>query len=198
MTTACAPGAVVTRREVWRGRPWAAIPVVVVGDEPELLVTYIAEGAELGFADGDWPGGRHPWHGKTAWWGHGVLMLQRPGDPYAVWAFWRGPERAFAGWYVNFQAPFVRWDRGYDTLDHELDLWLPAGGGSEWKDRDLLERRVAEGRFTPAEAETIRADAARVAADLDAGRRWWSDDWAEWEPDASWEAPVLTSGWKRA
>ena len=191
------PGTVVVRREVWRGRPWAAIPVIVVRDEPELLVTYIAEGAELGFSDGDWPGGRHPWYGKAAWRGHGVLMLQRPADAYAVWAFWRDPGRGFAGWYVNFQAPFARTAAGYDTLDHELDLWLPDGRAWEWKDRHLLEQRVAEGRFTPAEADRIRGDAARVAAELDAGRRWWDDDWADWAPDASWAAPALPRGWER-
>jgi hypothetical protein len=190
-------GEVVVRREVWRGRPWAAIPVLVVRDEPGLLVTYIAEGAELGFVDGDWPGGRHPWFGKSAWRGHGTLMLQRSGDAYSIMVFWRRPGRTFAGWYVNFQAPFHRTADGYDTLDHELDIWMPDGGpGWEWKDRELLEQRIAEGRFTADEAGAIRADAALFAAELDAGRRWWDDGWRDWKPDPSWEAPRLPQGWK--
>jgi hypothetical protein len=192
-------GETVVRREVLRGRPWAGIPVFVVRDDPGLLATYIAEGAELGFADGEWPGGRHPWHGKTAWRGHGVLTLQRPDDAYAVWAFWREPGRAFAGWYVNFQAPFRRTAIGYDTLDHEIDIWIPGGGpGWEWKDRELLETRVAEGRFTAEEAVAIRRDADRVAAELDAGRRWWDDGWRDWRPDPSWRPPGLPHGWETA
>lgn len=196
MTDHWPPGAGVVRRETWRGRPWLGIPVIVVHDEQELLATYIAGGAPLAFPDGDWPGGSHPWRGKTAWRGHGVLMLQRPGEAHAVWVFWRGRERRFAGWYVNLQAPFRRTALGYDTLDHELDLWVEPDGSWRWKDAELLERRVADGRFTPAEADIIRTEGARVATELDAGRRWWSDDWADWEPDASWVAPSLPEGWQ--
>ena len=50
----------------------------------------------------------HPWHGRTRWEGHGVLMLQRPGEAHAIWVFWHGPEREFTGWYVNLQEPFRR------------------------------------------------------------------------------------------
>lgn len=187
------------RREVWRRRPWAAIPVIVVRDDPGLLVTYIADGAELGFVDGDWPGGRHPWYGKAAWRGHGTLMLHRPGEAYAVWVFWRGRDRDFAGWYLNFQEPFRRTAVGFDTLDHELDIWMPDGGPRwEWKDRELLEARVAEGRFTAAEAAAIRHDADRVAAELDAGRLWWDERWRDWAPDSAWDAPRLPRGWASA
>lgn len=185
------------RREVLRGRPWAGIPVIVVRDDPALLATYIAEGAELGFVDGTWPVGRHPWHGKTAWRGHGVLTLQRPDEAYAVWVFWRGPARSFAGWYLNFQAPFRRTPAGYDTLDHEVDIWMPGGGPAwEWKDRELLGTRVAEGRFTEEEAVAIRREADRVSAELDARRQWWDDGWRTWAPDPSWGAPRLPPGWE--
>ena len=53
-------------------------------------------------------------------------MLQRPGDAYAIWHFWHGPEREFRGWYVNLQEPFRRTAQGYDTQDLELDIWVPA------------------------------------------------------------------------
>jgi hypothetical protein len=186
------------RREVWRGLPWAAMPVIVVEDEPGLLVTYIAEGAPFAFPEGDWPGGGHPWQEKAAWRGNGALTLQRPGEAHGVWVFWRGRERRFAGWYVNLQAPFRRTAHGYDTLDHELDLWVARDGSWRWKDEELVERRVAEGRFTAAEARAIRAEGARVAAELDAGRRWWSDVWADWAPDPAWPRPALPADWRRA
>lgn len=184
------------RREVWRGRPWAAIPVLVVRDEPALLATYIAEGAPLGFAEGTFPGGAHPWSGKAAWRGHGTLTLQRPGEAHAVFVFWRGPERTFAGWYVNFQAPLGRTPIGVDTLDHELDIWIPEGGERwVWKDRDRLERSVGDGRFAPVEAAAIRNEGARVAAELDAGRRWWDEAWADWTPEPAWPVPGLREDW---
>jgi hypothetical protein len=171
-------GEIVVRREVLNdGRCWCEIDVTVVEDEPELLVTYIASGAPMRY-----PLGYHPWFPKAAWEGHGVLTLQRPQDWYAVWVFWRGDEREFAGWYINFQEPYRRGENSYDTQDLELDIWIPRDGPWEWKDRELLEERVREGRFTPEQAELTRAHAETVAADLDAGRRWWDPAWAEWEP----------------
>ncbi len=184
-------GDVVLRREVLNdGRCWCQFPVRVVQDDDELLATYIAEGAELHFPPGPWPiaGGLHPWHGKERWEGHGVLMLQRPGEAYAIWVFWFGKERAFRGWYVNLQEPFRRNGRGYDTQDLELDIVVPLDAPWEWKDDELLDVRVAEGRFTPEQAAAARAEGRRVTAQLDAGERWWDDDWADWRPPAGWDS----------
>ncbi len=192
-------GDVVVSRDVLNdGRAWLEVPVLVVQDDEELLALYIATGAPLRFADGDWPTetGRHPWHGKKRWQGHGTLMLQRPDEAHAVWVFWRGPERAFHGWYVNLQEPFRRTPFGFDTQDLELDIWIPRDGPYEWKDEKLLDERVREGRFTPEQARAIRAEGERVSAELDAGRRWWCDDWASWEPDPAWPTPSFAPGWK--
>jgi hypothetical protein len=53
------------------------------------------------------------------------------------------------------------------------------------KDDELLDVRVREGRFTQDQARAFRAEAARVTAELDAGRRWWADAWASWRPDVA-------------
>jgi hypothetical protein len=96
---------------------------------------------------------------------------------------------------VNLQDPFRRTTIGIDTLDHELDIWIPDGGRWQWKDDDLLEASVGTGRFTQSEVDAIRAEGRRVAADLDAGRRWWGDEWQTWEPDPAWTVPELPPGW---
>jgi hypothetical protein len=182
---------VVVRREVLNdGRCWLELPVVVVQDDDALLATYIAHGAMFSFPPGPWPGesGLHPWHGKTAWEGNGTLMLQRPGEAYAIWVFWFGDEREFHGWYVNFQEPFRRTATGYDTQDLELDIWIPRGGGWEWKDADVLEQRIAEGRFTAPQVEATWAEGRRVAALLDAGEQWWDEAWTTWTPGPGWDA----------
>ena len=83
-------------------------------DDCDLLAVFVAEGSELAYPDGDWPGGRHPWHGKNRWRGHGVLQLQRPEEAHAVWLFWTGPERQLDVWYVNLQAPFRRTSAGIE------------------------------------------------------------------------------------
>ena len=172
--------------------------VRVVEDSPGLLASYLPTAAPFGFPDGEWPGnGRHPWHGRSSWEGHGVLMLQRPGDSHAIWHFWGDPERTFAGWYVNIQRPFARTPIGYDTLDLELDIWIPACGNWEWKDLDVLDDRVREGRFTHEEVEAIKVEGFRIAAELDAGRRWWDERWSAFVPDPGWEASDLPAGWER-
>lgn len=133
-------------------------------------------------------------------------MLHRPGEAHSIDVFWAGEKlapgaadasgvRNFAGWYFNLQDPF-RTAQGIDTLDHELDLWWPADSTSHvWKDVELFEQRVAEGRY-PGFDHEIRAEAQRIAAALDAGQRWWDEGWAAWEPDPSWPVPVLPADWE--
>jgi hypothetical protein len=182
------PGDVLVRREVLNdGSAWAEIAVIVVEDSPELLVTYIPEGAPI--RSPPTSHGPHPWLGKERWHGHGTLMLQRPGEWYAVWVFWSGPEREFRGWYLNLQEPFRRTELGYDTQDLELDIWLPREGGVQLKDDHVMEDRVVEGRFTAEQVAFTRAEAARIVEELERDGHWWPDEWAAWEPDAEWPTP---------
>ena len=153
------------------------------------------EGAPLRFPPEDFFGGPHPWSGRDRWHGHGVLQLQRPGDMHAVWVFWQGRERELAAWYVNVQEPYRRSSIGYDTQDLELDLVVAPDGAWSWKDDEQLEPWIERGRWTAQEVAAIRAEGARVAAELEAGRRWWSDDWAGWTPDPGWPVPTVPEGW---
>lgn len=210
------PGDVIVRREVlglsplddaqstavpWSGQPvWLVVPVHVVEDTDEALVTYLATGAELGFPEGAWPtdDGRHPWSTRPSWEGHGTLMVQRPGEHHAVWHFWKGADRHLDCWYVNLQTAFVRTPIGYDTQDLELDLVVPGHDPSAWftKDRELLDQRVVEGRFSPALRDWIVELGDRLAAELDAGRHWWDHRWARWSPPAEWVDTRLPAGWR--
>jgi hypothetical protein len=184
----------------WCRKPWFGCPVHVVEDSDDQLVTFIAPGAEFGFAHGHWPtpDGRHPWHGRRSWTGHGSLMVQRPGEPHAVWHFWDGPDRAFAFWYINLQAAFERTPIGYDTQDFELDLVVLPDGTWSFKDLDLLDDRIAEGRFSPALVDWVVGVGESLAADLDARRPWWDPAWVDWTPDPTWTNPALRPGWELA
>ena len=177
--------------------PWLGVPVHVVEDTDEALVTYLPTGGELGFVEGRWPtaSGEHPWRVRSAWEGHGTLMVQRPGEHHAVWHFWTGADRQFDCWYVNLQTAFVRTAIGFDTLDLELDLVVPADGAWFTKDRELLDQRVAEGRFSPALRDWIVQLGDELSAELDAGRHWWDERWASWSPPAAWTGTRLPDGW---
>jgi len=188
-------GDVIVHREIWRDAPWLASPVIVLDDTPDLFVTYIPEEMPLAFlptADGR----PHPWQGRERWSGHGVVILRRPGEAYSVWHFWEGPERRFAGWYLNLEEPFRRTAVGYDTQDLELDIWLPATGGHELKDEEMVEQRVREGRFAEEQAEAIHALGRELVAMLEHGDRWWDESWASFVPDPAWRAPAFPDGWE--
>lgn len=181
----------------WSGRPWFGLPVRVVADTDEHLVTYIPSGTPFGFVDGPWPtpDGTHPWHERDRWHGHGCLMVQRPGDHHAVWHFWEGRDRRFSCWYVNLQVAHRRTAIGFDTQDLELDIVVHPDGSWAFKDADVLGARVADGRFPTSFVGWVTGLGDELGVELDAGRRWWDPVWAEWTPDPAWDTPALRPDW---
>lgn len=167
---------------------------IVVADKPDLLAMYMPEGSPLRFAP-DFFGAPHPWSWRDRWQGHGVLQLQRPGDMYAVWVFWEGDARDFTGWYINLQEPFRRTRFGVDTQDLELDIVVALDGSWRYKDDEELEGWIDRGRWTPPEVRAIRAEAARIGELLDAGSKWWGNEWGSWQPDPEWPLPTLPATW---
>ncbi|MEM7273728.1 MAG: DUF402 domain-containing protein [Actinomycetota bacterium] len=191
------PGQIITRRERLGLQPdgvtapspatgvWLDLPVVVVEDRPDHLATFIETGAPFHFPDGEWPtpDGLHPWHGRTGWSGHGVLMVQRPEEHVAVWHFWTGPDRRFSHWYLNLQTSPHRTENGYDTQDLELDIIVWPDGTHEVKDAEVLDDRVAEGRFSAELVSWIRAYGDQLVGRLERDGPWWDRGWVDWRPD---------------
>lgn len=177
-------GSTVLRREVLHGLPWMEQPVTVVHDAGGCLAVLLEPGSPFRFFEH--PFGLHPWSRLREWSGSTVLQVQRDGDAHAAWKFF-DPDGAFTHWYVNFQAPVVRAAdaRGggaFETADHGIDIVFPADGSPwQWKDVDDPDAMVAAGRISPDERDRIRAEAAAVAARMDAGDRWWSV-WDDWQP----------------
>ncbi|MFE0237546.1 DUF402 domain-containing protein, partial [Streptomyces sp. NPDC058991] len=151
MDTRFRTGEAIVRREMLDGREWLVHPVRVAGDDEHALAVYLAQGTPLTFGHGKFRWGPHPWREfPHVWQSSGVLQLQRPGEGYAVWGRWESG--GLKEWYVNFQAPYTRTARGFDTLDHELDLVIPGDGSPyRWKDVEHFEERVRTGGFTPGE-----------------------------------------------
>ncbi|MGH8893676.1 MAG: hypothetical protein ACRDWY_10295 [Actinomycetes bacterium] len=83
----------------------------------------------------------------------------------------------------------------FDTLDHELDYWLPAGGGWTVKDDELFEHRVREGRYSAGQAQRIRATGERVVEMLQDEAYWWDPAWSAWQPPAGWTGVRVQPGW---
>jgi uncharacterized protein DUF402 len=186
---------VAVLRFVRYGQVRRASPHFVVRDDGELVALHIPVGAGAktavwgdspirGQADRTWTLRDLTWHSYR------VLRLIRWGAGHSVELFFHGHNDSFAGWYVNLQEPLRRSPVGFDTDDLVLDIWIEPDGSWEWKDDDELELAVELGRFTPAEAEAIRAEGERVIA-----ARPWPTGWEAWRPDPRWKLPELPAGW---
>jgi hypothetical protein len=183
------------------GRFHEGHPVRVIEHTPELVVTFMPIGTVVSYpalADGrglrDLPlherwahprvSATRPWHSTE------VIQLFPKGRAHSLWVM-RDSEHSLLGWYVNLEDPQVLGARTISTRDHVLDLWVPADTGEpEWKDEDELAAAVEAGRFTAAEAASIRAEGERVWAE-----RPWPTGWEEWLPPSEWAQPELPDGW---
>ncbi len=185
------------------GQPSATIPVTVVADEPDLLVLYLA------------PGTLHRWlvigpgeplprvippdtfarmpkqYVIEEWEPSPILLVTQPGRAHAVHHNWSRPDWVFERWYVNLQDPVERWEKGFRTTDHFLDLVVQPDLTWRWKDEDELQEAVAVRRLSADSAREIRCEGERVVADILAGRPPFDGSWRDWRPDPAWPMPAL-------
>lgn len=121
----------------------------VVEDTSGHLVTYLPEGAEIGFVDGDWPtpDGKHPWHAKTHFIGYDTQdfeldIVVSPDGSYVVKDLEVLDDRVTEG---RFTPELVTWirdvgaqlgeqlDAGNQWWDPEWAAWVPPAG---WRDAE--------------------------------------------------------------
>ncbi|MFE9093982.1 DUF402 domain-containing protein [Streptomyces sp. NPDC007264] len=200
-------------RILWRYRENAgerfhiARPVTVVRDDDEVLAVWMAPGTPCVrpvLADGT-PLHAEPLESRYTkprtvqldrWSGTGVLKLARPGVPWSVWLFW-DPGWRFKNWYVNLEAPLVRWSGGVDSEDHFLDICVYPDRSWGWRDEDEFAQAQRDGLMDARLADRVR-EAGRSAEEVI--RTWgppFSDGWQHWRPDPSWPVPPLPEDWDR-
>lgn len=133
---------------------------------------------------------------------HGVLAHSPFDDAYSLrWFF--AADGTFTGWYVNLEAPQVRWDdgdlAGVDTSDHELDLVVTPDRQVIWKDEAAFAERTGHPRYwDAAQAAAIRAVGTALADRARAGRFPFDGTWCDFRPDPSWSVPTLPAAvWDR-
>jgi hypothetical protein len=198
------PGSRIVYREVWRGGVWTAKPVIVVQDEPELIVLFLQAGTIYKV-----PAGRQEqyqeyqlrdeWQLADAVWDWGDnLILIHPGAAHAVKTMWGKTDRELVGWYVNLQEPLRRTVIGFDYMDQDLDIVVsPDLSGWQWKDEALFRRRRELGLISEQEAGRIRAEGERVIERIRARASPFGDGWEDWIPPPGWAVPELPAGWDR-
>lgn len=208
-------GTTIVHFEVWNGRLWAARPMIVVDDDPELLTLWLPHGTRrkvpatppsrptpinpddpddrapmviANLVHEDWVLADHVWDVSTLW-------FIRPGDWHSLWASWSAAGTPL-GWYVNLQRPFRRVAAGIEAMDLMLDVVAePDASSWRWKDAEEFDELVDRGVFEPQLANRVRAEAASVIDRME--RRSWPFDqrWHDWQPDPAWRLPALPDDW---
>lgn len=189
------------------GRLSGVIPVTVVEDTHDYVAYYLAAGTPtkypIDLVDVSPPleserggTGIRPWQvTEGVWHTNARLYLVQANTAHALSVFWRDADWSFLGWYVDLQAPLRRIPLGFESEDYTLDIVVKPDGSWSWKDRDEFEAARRVGRFSPAEAEAIRAEAARVIESIET-RAWpFNAGWERWRPDSSWTTPTIPSDW---
>ncbi|MFF7725834.1 hypothetical protein [Streptomyces sp. NPDC008001] len=190
----------VLLRHVSGRRTWCALPVTVLHDGPDRAVLRIHEGTDW-LAAFDRRGRRaHGWQRgwrlhPTTWRGdHGTYVIEW-GRWYGTAVFSDPVTQRVRKWYVNCQDPLRRTAWGFDTMDRELDVELPASERSpRWKDTDRFRRLVDSGHLGRHTARIIVREARTARKQLtDPGVRDALARWATCRYDAPGLARTLAA-----
>src|SRR3954452_11051004 len=170
------PGEVIVLQDVYGGKLWAARPVIVVEDSTDMLALWCPEGTVRkvpstassippGLTRGEWLAralARLEWPLIDSPWDVSSLMLHREGDWFGVWLSFLANGEHW-GWYVNFQEPYRRTERGIQTMDLALDIIAePDRGSWRWKDEDEFAMLLDHGVIGAETAARVREEAERV------------------------------------
>jgi hypothetical protein len=134
---------------------------------------------------------------ERTWTGAHVLSFAWPGAGAAVLHFW---DEAWTptSFYVNVEAPLVRFDLGFDTFDHDLDVVVePDRSSWRWKDEDVVAEGIELGVYSPEQATAFRREAERALRRVLDREPPFDREWGDWRPDPGWPAPVLQPGLER-
>ncbi|MBM2620086.1 DUF402 domain-containing protein [Actinoplanes sp. LDG1-06] len=134
---------------------------------------------------------------ETTWRGSGIVQFAPAAGEWSVWWFF-AEDGGFEGWYVNLEAPQVRWERGIDSSDRALDVWISPDRVAHWKDEDEFAFLTGRpGRWTPSQADAIRATGRELIDVAAAGAFPFDGTWTHYRPDPAWGPVALPSDWDR-
>lgn len=193
----------VVMRHVRGDWKWAA-PMRVIRDDGDFVALYLQPGTiystmgdEQGNLTRDFVNERTR---ITRRWGvHHALHLLREGDEHATVLFWGEEGWDFRCWYINFQEPFRRYDRGFESMDLTLDMLIaPDRSAWQWKDEDeFVDIGIAGAWYTHEQLAHLKAYGLKVAAEAEVGVGVFGEPWPDWRPDPSWKPLELPADWER-
>jgi uncharacterized protein DUF402 len=118
---------------------------------------------------------------ELTWTGTDLMIWLPPsGANHSVWWFFDAATGEFDHWYVNLEAPAVRFEHGIDSSDHALDIRAYAGGTWKWKDEGELAARTGQpGYWDAGQAAEIRAEGERQTVLIEAGKFPFDGTWCD-------------------
>ena len=187
------------RRDAYR---WAA-PMRVVEDRGDFVALYTQPGdtyVRMGDAEGN---STRDFFASTrvvpsTWVEHHSLQLIRFGEEHATVLFWREGTWEFRCWYINFQEPLRRTERGFETMDQTLDMVIaPDRQWWQWKDEDEFENGIAFGWYSREQLARMKEYGLGVLEQAQSGAAPFSEPWPDWRPDPTWAPLQLPPDWDR-
>ena len=196
------PGDPVVFRNVRENWAWAAA-MRVIEDRGDFVALYLQPGNGLiRMGDADGQPTRDFVHASTRvpgrWGLNHALHLIREGDEHATVLYWDEHSWEFRCWYINFQEPLRRFDRGFESMDLTLDLVIaPDRKTWAWKDEDEFAEGMEHGWYTQPQLDHLKAYGEGVLAEALAGRPPFNEGWEHWRPPAAWSPLDLPADWDR-
>lgn len=197
------PGEPVLMRHVRQGfYNWCA-PMRVVEDRGDFVALYLHSGStyarmvqENGQLSRDFT--RATGTVVTTWTAHHALHLVRFGDDHATVLYWTDDSWTFRCWYLNFQEPLRRFERGFESMDLTLDALIsPDRTKWQWKDEDeFVEYGIAGGWYTHDQLANLKKYGAGVVRQALAGEPPFAEGWEYWRPPAEWGPLELSADWQ--
>ena len=190
----------VLLRDVYQGRIWSARPGRMVGSVDGQELAHFAHGTVCKWpCDGTGKELRVPtqsWKLQDGYWTRNShLHFVEVGSIWTTSIHW-SETGTFAGWKVDFHAPWQRSRFGFDSLDWALDVIVNADRTWRIKDEQEFSMYQQRGVISSEEALTVTQILhEKVLPDLDARKGPFAEEWKDWSPDIDQSIATLPEGW---
>lgn len=191
-----AEGSELVVRDVWKGRVWDAVAVVVVHHDDDWLVDHQAVGSVL---LGRTCRGRAKLDAlEQLEWSVAPTVVTEPGINFyrrdgwsRIGMAWSSDYAEFRGWYVNLQQPLRPSRLGFDTMDLILDVRISPSGKWAWKDEDDFHEAIDRDILGREVDAILRGEVEQVLRLLGAAQGPFDPRWQEWRPPVGMPIPTL-------
>lgn len=122
--------------------------------------------------------------------GNHMLLISPPNTWHSVWLLW-SDNWDFVGWYVNFQSPYQRTERGVVVEDLTLDIKVAADLSWSWKDEDEFDEMIRQGAISSEQAAGVESAKADVLDLIERRQAPFDSSWKDWRPPHEWAVSEL-------